>query len=166
MNFSSLPVNRAANFYSGARHPRLGYGEPMTGEIDEETLGDRARQRREALKLTPTEVARRVNDAGRAGVKIQHIQKLEKNKQRNVTYLAELAIALECDPIWLGTGEFSTDADNVDEDRLVIAWEAVQTVIQEHDSLDLNNHQRIRLALAVYLDLGDRDWETMASSAK
>ena len=87
-------------------------------------------------------------------MKIQHIKKLEENKQNYVTYLAELSIALECDPIWLGTGKprESRPITELDESRLTLAWEALQTIIAEHE-IELDVVQQVRLALAVYSDL-------------
>lgn len=60
-----------------------------------QTLSERLKKRRIALKMTQTELATK------AGVKQQSIQLIEAGVTKRPRFLFEIAMALNCDPVWL-----------------------------------------------------------------
>jgi predicted nucleotidyltransferase len=68
-----------------------------------ETLGARVKSRRISLGLTKAELARRVTAEGKPCA-IQNISQVESGRVKRITYLAELARALQCDASWLQDG--------------------------------------------------------------
>ncbi len=65
---------------------------------DMQTLSERLKKRRIALKMTQTELATK------AGVKQQSIQLIEAGVTKRPRFLFEIAMALNCDPVWLQYG--------------------------------------------------------------
>lgn len=68
-----------------------------------QTLSERLKKRRIALKMTQTELATK------AGVKQQSIQLIEAGVTKRPRFLFEIAMALNCDPVWLpgaGYGQY------------------------------------------------------------
>ncbi|EMY4687513.1 helix-turn-helix domain-containing protein [Escherichia coli] len=63
-----------------------------------QTLSERLKKRRIALKMTQTELATK------AGVKQQSIQLIEAGVTKRPRFLFEIAMALNCDPVWLQYG--------------------------------------------------------------
>ncbi len=63
-----------------------------------QTLSERLKKRRIALKMTQTELATK------AGVKQQSIQLIEAGVTKRPRFLFEIAMALNCDPVWLQSG--------------------------------------------------------------
>lgn len=59
-----------------------------------QTLSERLKKRRIALKMTQTELATK------AGVKQQSIQLIEAGVTKRPRFLFEIAMALNCDPVW------------------------------------------------------------------
>ncbi|HGX0264338.1 TPA: helix-turn-helix domain-containing protein [Escherichia coli] len=62
-----------------------------------QTLSERLKKRRIALKMTQTELATK------AGVKQQSIQLIEAGVTKRPRFLFEIAMALNCDPVWLNS---------------------------------------------------------------
>ncbi|MDU3155801.1 helix-turn-helix domain-containing protein [Hafnia paralvei] len=63
-----------------------------------QTISERLKEKRVELKMTQTELAHR------AGVKQQSIQLIEAGVTKRPRFLFEIAIALNCDPVWLQYG--------------------------------------------------------------
>ena len=63
-----------------------------------QTLSERLKKRRIALKMTQTELATK------AGVNQQSIQLIEAGVTKLPRFLFEIAMALNCDPVWLQYG--------------------------------------------------------------
>jgi hypothetical protein len=72
-------------------------------DSEPETIGVRVKARRNALGLTKAELARRVTAEGKSCA-VQNITQVESGRVRRITYLAELARALQCDACWLHDG--------------------------------------------------------------
>jgi DNA-binding XRE family transcriptional regulator len=70
----------------------------FVGGGDMQTLSERLKKRRIALKMTQTELATK------AGVKQQSIQLIEAGVTKRPRFLFEIAMALNCDPVWLQYG--------------------------------------------------------------
>ncbi len=118
-----------------------------------ETIGARAKSRRKKLGLRMTDVVKRVRDAGRSQTTIQNIRQLENEEVNKITYLAELSIALEADPIWLATGKKAPEKrPEINRKALGAAWDAARVIIDEHD-LDFDHEDQMILALRIYFDL-------------
>lgn len=63
-----------------------------------QTISERVKDKRLALKMTQSELA------AKAGVKQQSIQLIEAGVTKRPRHLLEIAIALNCDPSWLQFG--------------------------------------------------------------
>ena len=63
-----------------------------------QTLSERLKTKRVSLNMTQTELATK------AGVKQQSIQLIEAGVTKRPRFLFEIAIALNCDPVWLQYG--------------------------------------------------------------
>lgn len=121
------------------------------------TLGERARRRRVELGLSVSDAMRRVRAAGRPQTTIQNIRQLEDGTVKKITYLAELSIALEADPIWLATGKEPEKAKPIiDETVLSTAWDAARVIIDEH-GLDFTHEDQMILALRIYFEISEGD---------
>jgi len=71
---------------------------------DMQTLSERLKKKRVQLKMTQTELA------NKAGVKQQSIQLIEAGVTKRPRFLFEIAMALNCDPVWLQYGTKSGKA--------------------------------------------------------
>lgn len=63
-----------------------------------QTLSERLKKKRVSMKMTQTELATK------AGVKQQSIQLIEAGVTKRPRFLFEIALALNCDPVWLQYG--------------------------------------------------------------
>nr|WP_154927752.1 helix-turn-helix transcriptional regulator [Pantoea agglomerans] len=63
-----------------------------------QTISQRLKQKRAELKMTQTELALK------AGVKQQSIQQIEAGITKRPRKIFEIALALQCDPVWLQYG--------------------------------------------------------------
>lgn len=64
-----------------------------------ETLSDRLKQKRIALKLTQEQLAEL------SGTSQQTVQQIESGKTKRPRHIVELAQALKCEPLWLLYGK-------------------------------------------------------------
>jgi len=63
-----------------------------------QTISQRLKQKRAELNMTQTELALK------AGVKQQSIQQIEAGITKRPRKIFEIAVALQCDPVWLQYG--------------------------------------------------------------
>lgn len=84
--------------------------------MSKESIGDRARRRREALGVSQEQLAARLD-----GVSQQALSALESNKTRRPGYILTLARALRVSPGWLETGSGPMEPEPRPGGRLMAA---------------------------------------------
>lgn len=106
-----------------------------------QTLSERLKKRRIALKMTQTELATK------AGVKQQSIQLIEAGVTKRPRFLFEIAMALNCDPVWL---QYGTKRGKAAYRGNTVAWQSLKEILRQR-YCKCSQHSLMRIIAVVPL---------------